>query len=135
MKSARTTLPSVRPRRQPDPQFRAEITVRDGRIVVLDLFGELDSVSMACLDSALEESLAPQPETIIVDLSRTDFVSAAGYAAIGRCSRQVERLVVCCRGRVAQKVLGVLGYRDIDYVDVSAEPATLAPSVTAWPSH
>lgn len=139
MKSALTTLSSVRARMQPDAAFRAEISVRDGRIVVLDLFGELDSLSLARLDAALEASLAPRPETIIIDLSRTDFVSGAGYAAIGRCSRQVERLVICCRGHVAQKVLGVLGYRDIAYVDVAVEPATRhgtpAPLVTAWPNH
>jgi hypothetical protein len=103
--------------------FRAEVLLRGGGFVVLDLFGELDVVSMAKFETALELSLSGSPETVIVDVSRTGFICGAGYAAIGRCSLQVKRLVVCCRGRLAEKVLEALGYEDVSYVDVTMQTA------------
>jgi hypothetical protein len=103
--------------------FRAEVLLRGGGFVVVDLFGELDVVSMAKFETALELSLSGSPEIVIVDVSRTGFICGAGYRAIGRCSLQVKRLVVCCRGSFAEKMLGVLGYEDVNYVDVTVQSA------------
>jgi hypothetical protein len=84
------------------------------------LLGELDITSMNRFEAAVTEVLSSNPALLIFDLTRSEFVSAQGYDAIGRCSL---RLPVQVRSRtgVAARVFTVLGYERVDVV-IAPEP-------------
>ena len=72
---------------------------------MLDLFGELDVLTMPRFREVLDAVVATKPRHVVFDLSSTEFVSGAGYDAIGRCSYQVDRVSVCSTTGLAGKIL------------------------------
>jgi anti-anti-sigma regulatory factor len=115
---------------QGSPEFGAKIAVVDGGLMVLRLIGEVDLISMPAFDHALDVLISLKPHQILFDLRGADFISVAGYAAIGRCSLTVDQLRVCANGCLAEKVLGLLGYDNIIFVstDTSASLSSLETS-------
>jgi anti-anti-sigma regulatory factor len=94
--------------------------------MVLQLVGEVDLESMSRFGRALDVLISLKPQQIVFDLRRTDFISVAGYAAIGRCSLVVDQLSVCTKSGLAQKILRLLGYDSV--VCVTAELSESLPS-------
>jgi hypothetical protein len=66
--------------------IRVSVAREDGKRVVLILHGELDCTSMAAFEQALGTAMREPLMELVVDLTGCRFVSAQGYAAIGRCS-------------------------------------------------
>ncbi len=83
----------------------------DGSVALL-LLGELDITSMVQFERALAEVLSGNPKELIFDLTQSQFISAQGYAAIGRCNLEVP-VRVRCRTRLASKVLAIYGYERV----------------------
>ena len=96
------------PQTQP---FRAEVA-RSDNTTVLKLTGELDLVTMAEFEVALETALAEHAAQIVIDTIGTSFISARGYAAMGRCGLVAEQVTICSRDGFAREVLQLLGYED-----------------------
>jgi anti-anti-sigma factor len=94
-----------------DSQERLGIAIsRIGEVAVVDLFGEVDILAVPHLETVLEDLIATQPRHLIFDVSSTGFVCGSAYAAIGRCSLEVDLVSVCSTSPMAKKILQVLGY-------------------------
>jgi len=107
----------------PDLQYGTALHIRvtrcaDGSSVV-SLFGELDVTSMPQFDLVTSETLSSKPKEMIFDLTQCQFVSAQGYAAIGRCSLEVP-VEVRSRSGLAARVFAVLGYDRVGSFTVPA---------------
>jgi anti-anti-sigma factor len=96
--------------------FRAEITTHHDGAITLELFGELDLVSMPQFEAALAEVLMRKPRRVIFDLSAARFISGQGFAAIGRCSNEAEVAIRSGSG-LALKILRALGYDEVECID------------------
>jgi anti-anti-sigma factor len=97
----------------------------DDDLVVLEFFGELDLVSMARFEQVLAEVLSGNPKELIFDLTQTQFISAQGYAAMGRCSLGT-RVAVRSRTDLASRIMAVFGYDRVAIV-MAQEPAVDVP--------
>lgn len=120
--SASTFRNSEGPSLQYGAALQIRVSRRDDDVSVVVLLGELDVTSMAQFESAIVELLSGEPKALIFDLTQSEFVSAQGYDAIGRCSLEVP-VEVRSRTGVAARVLAVLGYEGVD--------AVRGPAVTA----
>jgi hypothetical protein len=90
--------------------------VRDvGKPVVLVLHGELDLTCMGAFEQALRTAMAEPLTGLIVDLTDCQFVSAQGYAAIGRCSLETP-VEVRSRTTLASRVFDIYGYDGVTTV-------------------
>jgi hypothetical protein len=74
------------------------------------LFGELGELDVPGLEKVLDSLIDEEPRHLIFDVSSTEFICAAAYAAIGRCSLEVDLVSICSTSPMAKKVLGMLGY-------------------------
>jgi hypothetical protein len=94
--------------------------IRDERgAVTFILRGELDITSMDPFEKALADVMAESPPGLLFDLTDCEFVSAQGYAAMGRCSAHT-RVEVRSRTHIASKVINIFGYDRV--VGVTVQP-------------
>jgi hypothetical protein len=82
---------------------------REGMAVTFVLRGELDITSMGPFEQALAEVMGESPQRLLFDLTECQFVSAQGYAAMGRCSAST-RVEVRSRTDIASRVFSIFGY-------------------------
>jgi len=90
---------------------------------VLELFGELDIVTMPKFEVALDVLNSAKPHGVIFDLSGVEFISTASYAAIGRCSFEVDRVSVCPRTGIARRILRILGHDRLQFIATARSTA------------
>jgi len=100
--------------------FQVQVLRRRDDSVILSLIGELDITSMAQFQGIISEVLWNDPRELIFDLTQCAFVSAQGYAAIGRCSLEVP-VRVRSRTALASKVLTIYGYERVA-IAIEREP-------------
>ena len=93
--------------------FHVHVEHRDDESVVLLLLGELDVTSMETFERVVAEVLSSSPRALIFDLTQSEFISAQGFAAIGRCSSEVP-VEIRSWTRLASRVLTVLGYERVE---------------------
>jgi anti-anti-sigma factor len=106
--------------------LQVRVFSHDGERVVLKLLGELDIVSMARFERLIAELLSSHPKELRFDLTQAQFISAQGYAAMGRCSLQV-RVTVRARSELASRVLAIYGYDQVMMV-ISQQAVVEAPN-------
>ena len=106
--------------------FHIRVVRRDDESVTLVLLGELDITSMVQFERVVTEVLSASPNELIFDLTQSQFISAQGYAAIGRCSSEVP-VRLRSRTTLASKVLAIYGYERVE-IAVEGEPDVKAPS-------
>ena len=99
--------------------FRIEMNATGEDRVVIALHGELDHVSMPEFDATIGQAVERVPAEIVFDLLDAEFVAVAGYAAIGRCTSKIARVIVRAPGGIAQRVLRLLGF-DLVVYDMTA---------------
>jgi hypothetical protein len=100
--------------------FQIRVVHRDDGSVALLVLGELDITSMAQFEQMIAEVLSGSPKELVFDLTRSQFISAQGYAAIGHCSLEVP-VRVRSRTGLASKVLAIYGYERVA-IAVEREP-------------
>jgi hypothetical protein len=100
--------------------FHIRVVRREDKSVTLVLLGELDSISMAEFERVIAKVLSASPKELIFDLTESQFVSAQGYAAIGRCSSEVP-VRLRSRTALASKVLAAYGYERVE-IAIEREP-------------
>jgi anti-anti-sigma regulatory factor len=105
--------------------FHIRVVRRDDESVTLVLLGELDITSMVQFERVVTEVLSASPNELIFDLTQSQFISAQGYAAIGRCSSEVP-VRLRSRTTLASKVLAIYGYERVE-IAVEGEPDVKAP--------
>lgn len=89
--------------------IRIRIVRGDGKPVVLILRGELDLTGMGAFEHALRTAMEEPLIGLIVDLTDCQFISAQGYAAIGRCSLKTP-VEVRSGTTLASRVFDIYGY-------------------------
>jgi hypothetical protein len=109
---AATLQNSEAPHLQYGISFQTRVIRRGDGSVSLLLLGELDITSMAEFERMVSEVLMGSPKELIFDLTQSQYVSAQGYAAIGRCSVEVP-VMVRSRTGLASKVLATYGYERV----------------------
>lgn len=92
--------------------FYVRVSHCDDESVVLLLLGELDVTSMEQFERTITDVLSGNPKALTFDLTKSQFISAQGYAAIGQCSLELP-VKVLCRTRLASKVLAIYGYERV----------------------
>jgi anti-anti-sigma regulatory factor len=107
--------------RDRDGAFRVTVANR-GDEVVVQLFGELDLVTIAEFEGRLQSVLDSNPARLTFDVTSAGFISAEGYAVIGGSSRVVQHVIVRSLTALPSKVFGVLGYEDVQCEKVSHPP-------------
>jgi hypothetical protein len=95
--------------------FQILVIRRDDDSSVVTLLGELDITSIAQFEAMIGEVLSHKPTGLVFDLTQSEFVSAQGYDAIGRCSLEVP-VEVQSRTGVAGRVFAALGYERVDVI-------------------
>jgi anti-anti-sigma factor len=105
--------------------LQVRVFSHDGERVVIKLLGELDIVSMARFERLIAEILSTHPRELRFDLTQAEFISAQGYAAMGRCSLEV-RVTVRSRSELTSRVLAIYGYDQVMTV-ISQPPVVEAP--------
>ena len=87
------TLATLRGSHVPNLRYGTSVHIRvvrgDDESSPSLLLGELDITSMAQFERVITEVLSASPKELIFDVTQSQFISAQGYAAIGRCSSEV----------------------------------------------
>lgn len=90
----------------------------EGGIRVFTVCGELDMNTAPELERALEEALADEEASIMLDLSDCEFIDSTGIALIVRAWQRLDRnaggggkgrLVLCCINHQVRRLLKITG--------------------------
>ena len=116
-----------------EPGLWAEIVSVSAAGVVLGLSGEVDTSNQHALDAALTAMMATKARNALIDASDCTFISVQGYAAIGRCSSELDCLTLrTCLG-VARRALRLLGFDRVVCVPARAPIHVASTSVVNGP--
>lgn len=61
-----------------------------GQAVVLNVTGEIDLATAPQLGESIKQAMDQQPETLVVDLTKVDFLASAGMAVLIGCHQQAQ---------------------------------------------
>jgi anti-sigma B factor antagonist len=61
-----------------------------GDALVLDVAGEVDLATASQLGDSIKAAMEQQPKTLVVDLTRVDFLASAGMAVLIGCHQQAK---------------------------------------------
>jgi anti-anti-sigma factor len=99
---------SIAPALTPAP-FKVRSEQKDGVFVIL-VEGELDMNTAAELERQLEAPLAAPGSTLLIDLSRCEFIDSTGIALIVKAWQALDsRFSLCGVGNQVKRVLEVTG--------------------------
>jgi anti-anti-sigma factor len=91
-------------------KVRAE---EDAGVSVIAVEGELDMNTAVQLEQALEAPLADSRSTLLIDLSRCEFIDSTGIALIVRAWQQIDGgFALCGVGAQVERVLGITGLEE-----------------------
>ena len=98
--------------------FQASATKLDGGIHLLEVNGELDLSTASQLEGPLEEAIASEKASVLIDLTDCTFIDSTGIALVVRAWQRVDAsagngggggLVLCCQNEQVRRVLEVTG--------------------------
>jgi anti-anti-sigma factor len=101
-------------------------TDRRGDAVVIGLAGDVDALTAPQLTEAVSAALHERPHTVVVDLSRVDFLASAGLAALVESHRMAgpdSRLHIVATGSATLRPLTMTGLTDELAVFATSEEA------------
>lgn len=86
------------------------------RVAVLAVTGDLDMLTSPRLAAALEEVADAGPRTVVVDLSKVDFLGSAGLAVLVSAHERAEsrgKLRIVASARDTQRAFSMTGLDDL----------------------
>lgn len=95
--------------------FEVRTEELDGGIRAFTVRGELDMNTAPELERALDDALANEEASIMLDLSKCEFIDSTGIALIVRAWQKLEggggkgRLVLCCINHQVRRLLKITG--------------------------
>lgn len=90
----------------------------EGGIRAFTVRGELDMNTAPELEQALEQALADEEASVMLDLSQCEFIDSTGIALIVRTWQRLDRnggnggkghLVICCINHQVRRLLNITG--------------------------
>jgi anti-anti-sigma factor len=93
------------------PRFDIQAT-SIGETLVLEVLGDLDAFTAPQLAEAIMASLADQPASLIVDLSKLDFLGSAGMTALiegNEAAGSAQRFGVVADGPTTARPMKIVG--------------------------
>jgi anti-sigma B factor antagonist len=85
---------------------------QEGEAVVLAVSGEVDMLSAPYLAEAIHTALAAGPPSLIVDLSKVEFLASAGMTVLVSAQAEAEpatRFAVVARGPATSRPIKLMG--------------------------
>lgn len=118
---------------RPLPELRASVdSLAGGRVVRVDLVGEIDLADSASLETYLRSVTVTRPEHLVVDVAGVTFLSSAGFGAFVNANYQRNgihgalHLTGVDGNRRMQRLLLITGMRDhIDVLETADDVAAL----------
>jgi hypothetical protein len=95
-----------------DGSFRVDVVV-SGEVMVVQLFGELDLVSMSDFERALVSASLLGVDQVLFDLSGATFVCVQGYSTIGRFCRTIKNSTLRTSRAFDRQIFYLLGYDEL----------------------
>lgn len=98
--------------------FEATAAQLDDGVRVIAVRGELDLSTASDLESLLEEAIATGDASVLIDLSRCEFIDSTGIALIVRAWQRLDRaaggegsgrVVICSGNEQVRRVLEITG--------------------------
>jgi len=95
--------------------FEVKAEELEGGIRALTVRGELDMNTAPELEKALEEALADEDASVMLDLSDCEFIDSTGIALIVRAWQRLEgdggegRFALCCINHQVRRLLKITG--------------------------
>jgi anti-sigma B factor antagonist len=88
-------------------------TEEDAGVSVIAIVGELDMNTSVQLERALEAPLANPDSTLLIDLTRCEFIDSTGIALIVRAWQQLDgSFALCGVGDQVERVLDITGLEE-----------------------
>lgn len=92
--------------------FGIRVIPTQADVVVIELTGELDVVSIERFEEAVADLLSAHPSELLFDLTQSEFVCAQAYSVIGRCCAEA-RVTVRSRSELSARILAIYGHTDV----------------------
>lgn len=95
--------------------FEVQTEELEGGIRAVTVRGELDMNTAPELERALDDALADEGASIMLDLSECEFIDSTGIALIVRAWQKLEgdggrgKLVLCCINHQVRRLLKITG--------------------------
>lgn len=104
-----------------------DVTVRrQPRAVILDLTGEINAAAEATLNSAYMQAEQDEPELIVLNFARVDYMNSTGIALVvgllARARKNRRRLVACGLSPHYQEIFAIT--RLADFMPLFADEAS-----------
>lgn len=115
----------------PSP-FAASLDQIDDGIRVIAITGELDLSTAPELEAPLEQAVSPGDASVLIDLTRCEFIDSTGIALIVRAWQRLEgngsgtRVAICSDNQQVRRVLEVTGLELSIPIHASREEALAA---------
>lgn len=87
-----------------------------GQVIVVSVSGNVDMLSAPWLTEALESALAKNPQGLVIDLSRVEFLGSAGISVLMAAHGKMTdsgRFAVVADGPATHRPLTLLGLNEI----------------------
>jgi anti-sigma B factor antagonist len=92
-------------------------TAQEGAFSILAPWGDLDLLTVEHLIGAINEALETGTTDLVIDLTMTEFLGAAGLAALEYGRQRIEavsgRFAVVASGRSTARPIAILGLQEI----------------------
>lgn len=98
--------------------FEATVAEAEDGLRIVEVRGEVDLSTAPGLEAPLEEAIAAEHGSLLLDLSDCEFIDSTGIALIVRAWQRVDtrpdngdngRVVLCCHNEQVRRVLKVTG--------------------------
>src|SRR5688500_5905696 len=98
----------------------------DGKAALVDLIGEIDGLSEEALNSAYDEAERADPEVIVLNFEKVEYINSTGIALIvgllARARRAHRRLVVYGLSDHYREIFTIT--RLSDFMEIAADEAS-----------
>lgn len=103
------------PNKAAAPGLSVQVEPHGGDAVVLNVAGEIDLATAPQLGDSIKAAMEQQPGTLVVDLSRVDFLASAGMAVLIGCHQQAKgvlRFRIVATGSATFRPMELTGMTD-----------------------
>jgi anti-anti-sigma factor len=98
-----------------------------GGVTVLEVIGRIDSTTAPALQEQLASVMTAPQASVLIDLSRLDYISSAGFRVLLLCAKRAEalgsRLLLCGLSAKVRQLFDLGGFLDLFAISASRQDA------------